>query len=330
LLNMDGLTTEIKKFANDCRETEESKARRNELRRRLKDIINTLNLDGNVVIVGSCGNGFGTKNSDLDLTIVFTSGYSYNHAAIGILFKIEKSLESEGSSYTNVQVVSNANVPIIRFNYVCEAEEIPCDISINRRNNIFNAVLLKAYAQVDDRLQPLVLALKTWAKARRVVDSKNNRLASFALSLMAIHYLQSGCYPKVLPSLQQTHSTFFNTSDSNVDVISCYINEPLPQRILSFKSTNTQTIGELFVGFFDHYCSFNWGRDGISVREGRNIKRPLKRGRNNTCLFVEDPYEIYSNTVAGVFKEWIWSDIVREFKSAKEKLQSGKSFNNIH
>ena len=151
----------------------------------------------------------------------------------------------------------------------------------------------------------------------------------FTLSLMTIHYLQSGCYPKVLPSLQQMHSSFFDTSGSNVDAISCYINEPLPQRILSFKSTNTQTIGELFTGFFAHYCSFNWGRDGISVREGRNIKRPLKRGRNNTCLFVEDPYQVYSNTAAGVFKEWIWSDIVKEFDSAKEKLQNGKSFNDV-
>ena len=78
-------------------------------------------------------------------------------------------------------MVSNATVPIIRFNYVCKAEEIPCDISVNRRNNIFNAVLLKAYTQVDDRLQPLVLALKKWAKARGVVDSKNNRLASECL-----------------------------------------------------------------------------------------------------------------------------------------------------
>ena len=103
---MDRLTTEITKFANDCRETDESKERRNELRKRIKDIANALNLDGNVVIVGSCGNGFGTKNSDLDLTIIFTSGYSYNHAAIGILFKIQKSLESDGSSYTKLQVAS--------------------------------------------------------------------------------------------------------------------------------------------------------------------------------------------------------------------------------
>ena len=146
---------------------------------------------------------------------------------------------------------------------------------------------------------------------------------------MVIHYLQSGCHPQVLPSLQQTHPRFFNTSTSNVDAISRYINDPLPQRIISFSSTNNQSIGELFIGFFNHYCSFNWRRDGISVREGANIPRPLKRGSNNTCLYVEDPYEVNSNTARGVFKEWPWNDIVLEFAHTRQKLQNGRSFNDI-
>ena len=151
----------------------------------------------------------------------------------------------------------------------------------------------------------------------------------FTLSLMVIHYLQTGCYPSVLPSLQKTHQAFFNTSNDNVDAITRYINDPLPQTILSFKSANKKSIGELFAGFFEHYCSFNWGRVGISVRDGANIQRPLKRGSNNTCLYVEDPYERFSNTARGVYKEWIWSDITDQFKTARNKLQSGKSFNDI-
>ena len=151
----------------------------------------------------------------------------------------------------------------------------------------------------------------------------------FTLSLMVINYLQSGCYPQVLPSLQQTHPRFFSTSDSNVDALSRYINDPLPQGILSFSSKNNQSIGELFIGFFNHYCSFNWGRDGISVRAGGSIPRPFKRGSNNTCLYVEDPYEVNSNTARGVFRELIWNDIILEFIHTRHKLQNGRPFNDI-
>ena len=144
---------------------------------------------------------------------------------------------------------------------------------------------------------------------------------------MVIHYLQSACSPPVLPCLQNLYPGFF--TPQNVEQLSRYINDPLPQHILSFSSRNTETIGGLFVGFFDHYYRFNWTRDGISVRDGTNIRRPLKRGSNNTCLYVEDPYERHSNTARGVFKEWIWSDIVAAFRTAKTSLRNGRSFNDI-
>ena len=151
----------------------------------------------------------------------------------------------------------------------------------------------------------------------------------FTLSLMVIHYLQSGCNPSVLPSLQTRHSSFFRTSDQNVQDITRYIYDPLPQNILSFRSDNNKTIGELFLGFFDHYCYFNWAFNGISVRHGENIRRPLKRGSNNTYPYVEDPYQTGSNTARGVFKEEIWNDMIREFQSARYKLSNGRSFNDI-
>lgn len=144
---------------------------------------------------------------------------------------------------------------------------------------------------------------------------------------MVIHYLQSGCSPCVLPCLQATRASFFTTWKA-VE-IARYINDPLPADVISFHSTNSQTIGELFSGFFDHYCKFNWTRDGISVRHGRNVSRPLKRGSNNTYLYVEDPYETNCNTARGVFNFFAWNDILSKFRKANHSLKQGKSFNDI-
>ena len=75
-----------------------------------------------------------------------------------------------------MQVISAATVPIITFvDKVCN---IPCDLSVNNDNNIHNAVLLNAYTQIDARLLPLYVAVKKWAKAAGIIDSKHNRLAS--------------------------------------------------------------------------------------------------------------------------------------------------------
>ena len=53
-----------------------------------------------------------------------------------------------------------------------------CDVSVDQTNNVHNAVLLKAYSQLDGRVKPLVIALKTWAKAAGILDARNLRLSS--------------------------------------------------------------------------------------------------------------------------------------------------------
>ena len=102
---METLTNEIQQFSGKCRETEESRERRNEVRRRIKDIASERHPDADVVIVGSCGNGFGTKSSDLDLTIIFSSGSAYNYAVIQNLWKIEEKMKKDKSSYKDVEVM---------------------------------------------------------------------------------------------------------------------------------------------------------------------------------------------------------------------------------
>ena len=101
---MDRLTNEVKQFSDSCKETEESKERRHDLRRRLKDMVNESRPGSDVVIVGSCGNGFGTKNSDLDLTIIDPPRSTFFFWSTNILMEIESCLKRNKSLYTDVEV----------------------------------------------------------------------------------------------------------------------------------------------------------------------------------------------------------------------------------
>ncbi len=147
----------------------------------------------------------------------------------------------------------------------------------------------------------------------------------FVLQLMVIHYLQSGCYPRVLPSLQKLHPSFFA---KDVTKLADYLTTPLPADITEYQSRNNQNVGDLLLGFFNHYCSYDWGRDGISIREGANVYRPAKWGSNNTCLYVEDPFS-RANTARSVFKYGIWCEIKEEFNKARRLLDSGRGYREL-
>lgn len=102
---MDRLTNEIKQLSDDYKETEESKERRQDLKRRINEMVNESKPGAEVVVVGSCGNGFGTKNSDLDLTIIPSSRSAYCFLSTNILMKIELCLNRHKSLFTDIEVI---------------------------------------------------------------------------------------------------------------------------------------------------------------------------------------------------------------------------------
>jgi poly(A) RNA polymerase GLD2 len=45
--------------------------------------------------------------------------------------------------------------------------------------------------QLDWRVQPLVLVIKSWAKQAEINDARNQTLSSYTLTLMVLHFLQA-------------------------------------------------------------------------------------------------------------------------------------------
>ena len=63
---------------------------------------------------------------------------------------------------------------------------IYCCSSLSIRNIFFDLISL-----VDDRIQPLAMTVKRWAKERSINDASQGTLSSYSLMLMVLHFLQS-------------------------------------------------------------------------------------------------------------------------------------------
>lgn len=77
------------------------------------------------------------------------------------------------------------------------------------------------FPKVDWRLRPLGLFVKHWAQRMDIHDGSRGRLSTYPLLLMLIQFLQCGCSPPVLPSLQARFPVsncylFFLSSNNNV------------------------------------------------------------------------------------------------------------------
>lgn len=85
-----------------------------------------------------------------------------------------------------LQALTRARVPIAKL--MDPVTELSCDICVNNLLAVVNTKLLKDYAQIDERLRQLAFIVKHWAKSRRVNETYQGTLSSYAwVALLLIH-----------------------------------------------------------------------------------------------------------------------------------------------
>jgi len=146
----------------------------------------------------------------------------------------------------------------------------------------------------------------------------------FALVLLVIHYLQAGCSPAVLPALQKNFPELFRSPKTTVVT---ELTNDLPPQVQSYKSNNTQSLGELLMGFFKYYTTFGWDRT-ISVRMGGT--QPTRRGRiwSGPYIRLADPTD-EGNVTRAVYSLNEFTRIKNAFKSASDQLNQSASLHNV-
>ncbi|CAG9818420.1 unnamed protein product [Phaedon cochleariae] len=280
-------------------------------------------------MVGSTMSGFGLESSDIDMCLLTKpctndprlDALHHLNSIRHLLLKYELTVDPE---------LILAKVPILKFKDKETGFEI--DLNCNNSVGIRNTHLLHCYARLDWRVRPLVVIVKLWAQANKINDAKNMTVSSYSWALMVIHFLQCGVTPPVLPCLHGLIPEKFNSDSVNH---SMDVQEEIAT-VKDFRSDNLATLGELLVGFFRYYASYNFQQYAISVRAGcslsidecRYAKAPKNDPHQWKYLCIEEPFDL-TNTARSVFDAEAFKHIKTLIGSAYAELDESKTLDNL-
>ncbi|KAK6058432.1 PAP/25A associated domain protein [Cooperia oncophora] len=206
----------------------------------------------------------------------------------------------------------NFQVPIIKMALNPPYQELDLDININNVAGIYNSHLIHYYSLLDQRFPAVCLLVKHWAITNGIGDAATGSFNSYSLILLVLHYFQCGVQPAVLPNLQHLYPEKFGStpplSELHLFQPLSYLHRPL----------NKQTIGELLVGFFHYYASFDFENIAISMRNSHIFPRSSMPPETLVYrIFIEEPFD-RNNTARCVTKSYVMDRIQRAFRQARD------------
>lgn len=294
---------------------------KNGWRAEIESIVRELYPSCRLVLSGSSANGFGSVHSDIDFVLFFERP----SATIPSMLRRIESLFTRNRRRFQTEVISHAKIRVPIMKLKDSEKSFETDISVDNWCSVRNAFLLRCYSECDPRVKPLVMVIKLWANNAGITNARLKRLAGFAVVLLVIHYLQVGCTPPVVPALQQIFPDVFQISNNAlIDKLTAGV----PVQVHSFKSSNTQSLGELLVGFFQYFSTFNWDRT-MSIRTGSTRPTAMyDKIWRGPYIRLEDPSD-GGNVTRTVFDYYEFSRIKSAFNSATTQLRRNASLNDI-
>jgi len=249
-------------------------------------------------IMGGAGNTFALRNSDLDLCLVSTPGINVYELNLLVSEFKRAGHATELLLHTYIRLIK-LSVDGYRF-----SQPVQVDISWNNTIGIHKTALLAAYSNTDRRVRPFVIFVKYWSKMRKVADTRQGGLGSFAWCLLCIYFLMKVAEPPVVPNLQaiareMEYCQGYDVGFSKEVVMS------------NNWSPNRKTVGELVKGFFSFAHSFDFQNLVVSIRSTalavtkseKGWRDDLTRGygssgqriRHSYYFAIEDPFEVGNN-----------------------------------
>ncbi|ETE73336.1 Terminal uridylyltransferase 4, partial [Ophiophagus hannah] len=232
-------------------------------------------------LFGSSKNGFGFRDSDLDICMTL-EGYE-NAEKLNckeIIESLAKVLKKH-PGLRNILPITTAKVPIAQH----------------------NTRMLATYAAIDPRVQYLGYTMKVFAKRCDIGDASRGSLSSYAYILMVLYFLQQR-EPPVIPVLQEIfdgqqipqrmvdgwNAFFFDDTDE------------LKKRLPSL-GKNTESLGELWLGLLRFYTEeFDFKEYVISIRQ-KKLLTTFEKQWTSKCIAIEDPFDLNHNLGAGVSRK---------------------------
>ncbi|XP_062399604.1 terminal uridylyltransferase 7 [Sardina pilchardus] len=254
-------------------------------------------------LFGSSKNGFGFKQSDLDICMVLEGqDTAMGLDCIGIILSLARAL-GKHSGLKNIIPIITAKVPIVKFCHVKTGLE--GDISLYNRLGLHNTELLASYASIDPRVRQLCYTMKVFTKVCDIGDASRGSLSSYAYTLMVLFYLQQR-EPPVIPVLQEIYEgkTKPEVLVEGWNVYFFRDLKDLPRRWPSY-GQNHESVGELWLGLLRFYTEqFDFKERVICVRQ-KDTLSPFQKQWTSKYITIEDPFDLHHNLGGGLSRRMI-------------------------
>lgn len=184
------------------------------------------------------------------------------------------------------------------------------------RSGVYMSELLYIFGEIDERVRPLIFFLRRWAEKWYItrVIRPGPWISNFMLSCLVLFFLQQLKQP-ILPSVNELKRQALPSDKRVIDqYIDCTFLRDITR--LKFKTTNTDSLEELIVQFFDFCAKSNFEATTISLNTGNEMP-----GANAKWpMHIINPLELELNVSANVSREEVKA-FRRKAKEASEKFQ---------
>ncbi|KAM6962727.1 terminal uridylyltransferase 4 [Aplochiton taeniatus] len=252
-------------------------------------------------LFGSSKNGFGFRDSDLDICMTLEGhDTAENLNCKEIIEGLAKVLKKH-TGLRNILPITTAKVPIVKFEHRQSCLE--GDISLYNTLAQHNTRMLATYAAIDSRVQFLGYTMKVFAKRCDIGDASRGSLSSYAYILMVLYYLQQR-QPPVIPVLQEIFDGE-TVPERMVDGWNAYFFNDIDElrRRLPELQTNRESVGELWLGLLRFYTEeFDFKEHVISIRQKKRLTT-FEKQWTSKCIAIEDPFDLNHNLGAGVSRK---------------------------
>ncbi|XP_018667665.2 terminal uridylyltransferase 7-like [Ciona intestinalis] len=281
-------------------------------------------------LFGSSVNGFGSKDSDVDVCLSNLPNTKQN--------KQRKHFEQivrclkKCKQFNDVEYI-HSRVPIIKC--IHKKSSLHFEFSLNNEWPIYNSNLLHRYSKIDERCLVLVHLIKYLVKQCNVVGPFHGYMSSYAYTIMVLFYLQQIDTP-VLPVLQELKANDTKAQVQMVDGYSTYYFKQSNQELKSIWpkfNQNRMSCGELWMGMLHFYTNtddFINGNRVITIRQHGFLSSKKKMHQQYPSLSrlwhkgrfrIEDPFELHRNLGSSLNPKTLLL-IVKVFKESLKRCQS--------
>ncbi|XP_030641823.1 terminal uridylyltransferase 4 [Chanos chanos] len=252
-------------------------------------------------LFGSSKNGFGFRDSDLDICMTLEGHDTAEKLNCKEIIEGLAKVLKKHTGLRNILPITTAKVPIVKFEH--KQSGLEGDISLYNTLAQHNTRMLATYAAIDPRVQYLGYTMKVFAKRCDIGDASRGSLSSYAYILMVLYFLQQR-QPPVIPVLQEIFDGK-TVPQRMVDGWNAFFFDDLDElrRRSPELCQNHETVGELWLGLLRFYTEeFDFKEHVISIRQRKRLTT-FEKQWTSKCIAIEDPFDLNHNLGAGVSRK---------------------------